>query len=63
LAKDPFLEIIAWDISEEKDFITGCEIYDRYGKAKKAKKYFSKGESKARYEKLNHKIRELLNYY
>jgi hypothetical protein len=62
-AEDPFFEIIAWLLSEEKDFITGCALYDKYGKGKKAKKYFSKGESKARYEKLEHKIRELLNYY
>jgi hypothetical protein len=61
--QDPFFEIIAWILSEEKDFASGCLIYDKFGKARKVKKYFSKGESEARYMKLEHKIRELLNYY
>jgi hypothetical protein len=60
---DPFFEIIDWILSDEKDFATGCQLYDKFGKAKKVKKYFSKGESNARYMKLEHKIRELLNYY
>jgi hypothetical protein len=61
--EDPFFEIMAWILSAEKDFATGCRIYDKFGRAKKVKKYFSKGESTARYMKLEHKIRELLNYY
>jgi hypothetical protein len=62
IAIEPFFEIMEWLDSAEKDFEKGCELYDKYGKAKKAKKYFSKGESIARYQKLEHKIRELLNY-
>ena len=61
--QDPFFEIIAWILSEEKNFTAGCQLYDKFGKAKKVKKYFSKGESNARYLKLEHKIRELLNYF
>jgi hypothetical protein len=61
--EDPFFKIIRWVISDEKDFITGCQLFDKYGKSKKTKKYLSKGESKARYMKLDHKIKELLNYY
>jgi hypothetical protein len=60
---DPFFRIMAWLLSADKDYDAGCEIYEEYGKAKKAKKYFGKGETKARDMKLEHKIRELLNYY
>ena len=60
---DPFFEIMSWVLSEDKNFTTGCELYDKFGRAKKVKKYFSKGESETRYAKLEHKIKELLNYY
>jgi hypothetical protein len=60
---DPFFEIIRWIVSEERDFVSGCQLYDKHGKSKKVKRYLSKDESLARYEKLEHKIRELLNYY
>jgi hypothetical protein len=59
---DPFFDIIEWVLSEEKDFASGCMLYDKHGKARKVKKYLSKGESEARYIKLEHKLRELLNY-
>jgi hypothetical protein len=61
--EDPFFEIIRWVISPEKDFDSGCLIFDKFGKSRKTKKYLSKGESRVRYEKLEHKIFELLNYY
>ena len=60
---DPFFDLIKWVSSEEKDFNTGCRLFDKYGKSKKTKKYLSKGESKVRYMKLEHKLKELLNYY
>jgi hypothetical protein len=60
---DPFFEIMKWIVSEERDFTSGCQLYDKYGKSKKVKRYLSKDESHARYEKLEYKIRELLNYY
>jgi len=63
VVKDPFLDIIKWLLSAEKDFSTGCRLYDNYGKSRKTKKYLSKGESNSRYLKLDHKIKELLNYY
>jgi hypothetical protein len=59
---DPSFEIISWLRSEEKDYNVGKMLFDRYGKAKKAKKYFSKSETNARYAKLEHKLKELLNY-
>jgi hypothetical protein len=62
IAMEPYFEIMNWLNSPEKDFRTGMAIYDKYGTAKKVKKYLSKGESTARYMKLEHKIRELLNY-
>jgi hypothetical protein len=60
---DSFFEIIKWVNSEEKNFNEGCRLFDKYGKSKKTKKFLSKGESKVRYLKLEHKLRELLNYY
>jgi hypothetical protein len=60
---DPFFDLIRWVNSAEKDFTSGCRLFDKYGKSKKTKKFLSKGESKARYMKLEHKIGELLNYY
>lgn len=60
---DPFFEIMKWVSSEEKSFNAGCHLFDKYGKSKKTKRFLSKGESIARYLKLEHKIRELLNYY
>lgn len=62
-ARDPFFDLVEWVSSEEKNFTTGCALFDKYGKAKKVKKYFSKGESRARYTKLEHKLTELINYY
>jgi hypothetical protein len=62
ISMDPSFEIIGWLQSDEKNYEEGKRLYDRYGKAKKAKKYFSKGESDARYLKLEHKLKELLNY-
>jgi hypothetical protein len=61
--QDPFFDIVAWTLSGDKNFAAGCQVYDKFGKARKVKKYLSKGESAARYMKLEHKIRELLNYY
>lgn len=61
--EDPFFDIVRWVTSTEKDFTTGCVLFDKYGKSKKTKKYLSKGESAVRYMKLEHKLKELLNYY
>jgi hypothetical protein len=62
-AGDPFFEIIAWVSSNQRDYAAGCRLFDKYGKSKKVKKYLSKKESDTRYQKLEHKLRELLNYY
>jgi len=60
--KEACFEIIKWLKSKDKDYETGSLIYAKYGRAKKAKKYFSKNESKARKMKLEHKLKELLYY-
>lgn len=60
---DPFFQIVEWVFSKERDFETGCMLYDKFGLSRKAKKYLSRGESKARYMKLEYKLGELLNYY
>jgi len=62
-SEDPFFDLIRWVISPGKDFKSGCELYDKYGLSKRTKKYMSRGESKVRYIKLEHKLKELLNYY
>lgn len=62
-AEDPFFDLVKWVLSPKKDFQSGCELYDKYGLSKRTKKYMKRGESKVRYIKLEHKLRELLNYY
>lgn len=61
--QDPFFDIIEWVSSDQRDFAAGCRIFDKHGKSKRTKKFLSKGESIVRYQKLEHKLRELLNYY
>ncbi len=60
---DAFFEIMKWVLSADRDFTSGCMLYDKYGLSKKVKKFMSKKESTARYMKLEHKLKELLNYY
>lgn len=62
IEQDPSFEIIKWLKSTEKDYEAGVLLYEKYGRAKRAMKYFSKEESKNRYLKLEHKLKELLNY-
>ena len=59
---DPFLEIVTWLKSPEKDYTAGVVLFEKYGKSNKVKKYLSKSRTVARDLKLEHKIRELLNY-
>lgn len=59
--EDAALEVIKW-LRSDQNFEEGTRIFERYGKARKAKKYFGKGETKARSLKLEHKMKELLNY-
>ncbi len=60
--EDPFFRIMRWTLSADRDFKEGCRLFDTFGNSKKVKKFLSKGESKARYMKLEHKLKELLNY-
>jgi len=62
LQMDPFMEIFTWLNSPERDFRTGCMLFDKYGRSKKIKKYLSKEATRARYMKLEHQLREQLNY-
>ena len=62
-ADDPYFDLVKWVLSPDKDFKSGCELYDKYGLSKRTRKYMSRGESKVRYLKLEHKLKELLNYY
>ena len=61
-SEDPFIEVLTWLNSNERDYAKGMKLYDLYGRSKKVKKYLSKKESTARYFKLEHKLKELLNY-
>lgn len=60
--QDPFTEIVAWLNNSDHDYDEGVELYNKYGAGRKVKKYLAKGESKARMMKLEHKMKELLNY-
>lgn len=59
---DPFMEVYTWLISADHDFRSGVNLFEKYGKSRKVKKYLTKAESTARYMKLEHQLRELLNY-
>lgn len=61
--EDPFFDLIKWVISDEKEYEEGVRLFQEYGKSRKSMRYFGKGESTARDLKLEHKIKELLNYY
>jgi hypothetical protein len=60
--REPFMVILDWLQGEDKDFQTGCRLFEKYGKSRKAVKFLLRGQSTARKMKLEHLLRELLNY-
>jgi hypothetical protein len=62
MKKEPYMEILEWLSSEDKNYTAGSMLFDKYGKSKKVKKFFSREENSGRREKLEHQLRELLNY-
>jgi hypothetical protein len=62
LDPEPFMEIIKWITDEESEYQAGYALFEKYGKSKKVKKYLSREENSGRRIKLEHQMRELLNY-
>jgi hypothetical protein len=57
--EEPLFEIVKW-LKSDKDFEEGTQLYRKYGRSRKALRYFAKGKTNSRVMKLEHKIRELL---
>lgn len=56
-----FNEVIRW-LNGDKDFDKGSRLYEKYGKSRKIKKFLTKSPTMGRRMKLEHQMRELLNY-
>lgn len=59
--REGFIEIIDW-LNGDKDYAKGSELFVKYGKSRKIKKFISKHETMGRQMKLEHHMKELLNY-
>lgn len=55
-----FIEVLAW-LKGPRDYHEGIELFNRYGKSRKIKKFLEKSETTARKMKLEHQMKELLN--
>lgn len=56
-----FLQVIAW-LNGDRDFVKGAQLYEKYGKSRKIKKFLTKNVTMGRRMKLEHQMKELLNY-
>jgi hypothetical protein len=59
---EPYMEIVKWLNSENRQYKEGYELFERHGKSKKVKRFLSREENPARRMKLEHQLQELLNY-
>ena len=58
--QDPFLELMQW-FENGQDYWKGVMIYEKYGKSTNVKKIFLMGENKRTREKLDWKMKQLIN--
>jgi hypothetical protein len=59
---EPFMDILQWLNTEENEYQAGYDLFEKYGRSKKVKRYLSREENNGRRMKLEHQLRELLNY-
>jgi hypothetical protein len=62
LDPEPFIDILQWLADGESEYQAGYALFEKYGKSKKVKRYLSREENSGRRMKLEHQLRELLNY-
>jgi hypothetical protein len=59
--REGFFEVATW-IESNHNYEQGIRIFEKYGKSRKVKKFLTRDASTARRMKLEHSMKELLNY-
>lgn len=56
-----FTKVVEW-LNGDRDYVKGSQLYEKYGRSRKIKKFLTKSATTGRRMKLEHQMRELLNY-